>query len=109
MARPIRQTASGAGALPPVILNNLNVSPFNVGIGVDLSAGATLTYTVEHTFADVFAASFNPATATWYPNTNLTAQTTSKDSNYAYPVTAVRLNVTAHTGGTATMTTIQAN
>jgi hypothetical protein len=108
MARPVRQTATAAGALSPVILNNLNGSPFNVGLGVALSAGAVLTYTVEHTFDDVFAAGFNPATATWYPNTTLTAQTVSKDSNYAYPVTAVRLNVTAWTSGTAAFTVIQA-
>lgn len=109
MARPVRQTATAAGALSPIILNNLNGSPFNVGLGVVLSPGATLTYTVEHTFDDVFASGFNPATATWFPNATLTAQTTSKDSNYAYPVTAVRLNVTAWTSGTATITVIQAN
>jgi hypothetical protein len=108
MARPTRQTATAAGALPPVILNNLAVSPFNVGVGVVLSAGASLTYTVEHTFDDVFAPTFNPATATWFPNSGLTAQTTSKDGNYTAPVAAVRLNVTAFTSGTATLVLIQA-
>lgn len=108
MARPTRQVATAAGALSPVILNNLAVSPFSVGVGVVLSAGASLTYTVEHTFDDVFASNFNPATATWFPNSGLTAQTTSKDGNYAAPVAAVRLNVTAYTSGTATLVLIQA-
>jgi len=108
MARPVRQTAGAAGALSPIILNNLNVAPFNVGMGVALSAGAVLTYTVEHTLDDVFALNFNPTTATWYPNTGLTAQTVSKDGNYIAPVTAVRLNVTSYTSGTAVFTVIQA-
>jgi hypothetical protein len=79
-----------------------------VGLGIALAPGATLTYTVEHTFDDVYAPGFNPALATWYPNTTLTAQTTSKDGNYAFPVTAVRLNVTAFTSGSAVFTVIQA-
>jgi hypothetical protein len=82
--------------------------PFNLGIGVALSAGSTLTYSVQHTFDDVQAVGFNPATAVWYDHATLTAKTTSSDGNYAYPVTAVRLNVTAYTSGSATMTVIQA-
>lgn len=110
MARPVRQTFSlGApGALSPVVLNNRGELPFSVGIGVDLSPGASLTYTVEHTFDDVMSPTFNPGTATWFPNTGLTAQTTDKDGNYAFPVTAVRLNVTAWTSGTVNFTVIQA-
>lgn len=104
--RPIRVTASAAGALAPVPLNNYS-DPFNVGIGVSLSAGASLTYSVEHTFDDVFAAGFNPSTATWFTNTGLSAKTASSDGNYAFPVVAVRLNVTSYTGGSATMTVIQ--
>ena len=82
--------------------------PFNVGIGVKLSVGASLTYTVQHTFDDVWSSSFNAATATWYPHASLATKNASADGNYAFPVTAIRLNVTAHTGGTATMTVIQA-
>lgn len=108
MARPVRQTAVAAGALPPVILNQMGTSPFNIGMGVALSPGAVMTYTVEHTMDDVFAPTFDPATATWYPNAGMTAQTVSKDGNYAYPVMAVRLNVTAFTSGSAVFTTIQA-
>jgi len=83
-------------------------TPFNASVGVVLSAGATLTYTVEHTFDDVFAASFDPATASWFPNSGLSSKTASLDGNYAFPVTAVRLRVSSYTGGTATMTLIQA-
>jgi len=105
--RPVRQTLAAVAVSAPVALDTYR-DPFNIGIGVALSAGANLTYKVQHTFDDVQAAAFDPATATWYDHASLTAKTTSSDGNYAYPVTAIRLNVTAYTSGTATMTTIQA-
>lgn len=106
MARPVRLTVGAQGVTPPVPLNNV-ATVFNVGIGVVLSAGASLTYSVEHTFDDITAPTFNPATATWFQNSGLTAQTTSKDGSYAAPVLAVRLNVTSWTSGTATLVVIQ--
>lgn len=105
--RPVVQTVSSQTASAPIPLD-LYRDPFNVGIGVSLSAGAALTYTVEHTFDDINAATFNPATATWFSNTGLSAKTASADGNYLFPITAVRLNVTSYTGGSATMTVIQA-
>jgi hypothetical protein len=105
--RPIRVTVGAVANSAPIPLDTYR-GPFNVGIGVVLSAGASLTYTVEHTFDDVFAAGFDPDTATWFANTGLTNRTATLDGNYAFPITAVRLRVSAHTGGTATMTVIQA-
>lgn len=105
--RPVRVTVSAAGVSPPVPLDQY-ISPFNVGIGVVLSAGATLTYDVEHTFDNVFAEGFNPATATWFDNATLAAKTASSDGNYAFPVSAIRLNVTSYTSGSATMNVLQA-
>jgi len=107
MARPVRVTVSSASASNPIPLNTYG-DPFNVGIGCDVSAGGILTYTVQHTFDDVQANTFDPATATWFSNSTLVAQTADKDGNYAYPVTAVRLLVTAYTSGSVTMTVIQA-
>lgn len=105
--RPIRVTVGAQAASAPIPLDHYR-DPFNVGVGVKLSAGASLTYSVEHTFDDVFSESFNPSTATWYTNSGLGAKTASLDGNYAFPVTAIRLNVTTYGGGTATMTVIQA-
>jgi hypothetical protein len=79
---------------------------FEVGIGCIISG--TATYTVEHTFDDVYAPGFVPASATWFPNTGLTARTTNSDGNYAFPVQAIRLNVSASTGS-VTMRVIQTN
>ena len=104
--RPIRVTV-GAQDVSSVVPLDTYQDPFNVSIGVSLSGGSTLTYSVQHTFDDVQAPGFDPTTATWFTNSGLSAKTTSLDGNYAFPVTAIRLNVTAYTSGTATMTVIQ--
>jgi len=107
MGKPVRVTVSSATS-SAVIPLSLNADPFSVGIGCDVSAGASLTYTVQHTFDDVFSPTFNPATATWFSNSVIVSQTADRDGNYAFPVTAVRLTVTAWTSGSVTMTVIQA-
>lgn len=99
---------SALGASPPIILD-VNHSPFNVSVAVVLSAAANLTYTVEHTYDDVFANNFDPSTATWFPHASMTTKTASADANYTYPVRAVRLSlVSPYTSGSATMTVVQA-
>jgi hypothetical protein len=101
--RPVTVSVTGVN-VSQVIPLDWNSSPFNVGVGCIVSG--TVTYTVEHTFDDVFAPTFVPASANWLPNTGLTAQTASKDGNYAFPVRGIRLNVTAGTGS-VTMTVLQ--
>jgi len=105
--RPIRVTV-GSQAASAVIPVDTYQTPFNMGLSVVLSAGASLTYTVQHTFDDVQSPTFDPATATWFPHATLGAKTATSDGNYAFPITALRLNVTAYGGGNATMTAIQA-
>jgi len=105
--RPIRVTVSSQTASAPIPMDSYR-GPFNVGVGVVISAGGSLTYTVQHTFDDVFAKDFTPATATWFSNVSLSSKTTSSDGNYSFPVTAIRLNVVAWASGSATMTLIQA-
>ena len=105
--RPIRVTVSSA-TVSNVIPLDQYISPFNVGIAVNLSAGAALQYTVQYTLDDVFSPTFDPATANWFSHATMVNKTTSFDGNYAYPVTAIRLNVTVYTSGSATMTVVQA-
>ena len=105
--RPIRVTVGSATASAAIPMDHYR-DPFNVGVGVALSAGASMTCTVQHTFDDVFAKDFDSTTATWFNNTSLSTKTTSSDGNYIIPVTAIRLNVTVWAAGTATMTLIQA-
>lgn len=102
--RPITYSVTGVGT-SNVCPADHYVSPFNVALNVVVSG--TVTYTVQYTFDDVFAANFNPSTANWTNHPSLTAQSVTKDSNIAYPVRGIRLNVSAGTG-TATLTIIQA-
>jgi hypothetical protein len=98
------QTVTGVGVSNPVPLDNY-ISPFNVGFGNAVTG--TATYSIQHTFDDVFAAGFNPSTAVWYNHPTVAAQTTNMDGNYAFPVAAVRLNLTSGSGSVTT-TFIQA-
>lgn len=105
--RPIRKTLSSATSTTPVPMD-LYRDPFNVSLAVSLPAGTSLTYTVEYTVDDVFSNTFDPATATWVSVTGMAAQTTGTQGNIAFPVTAIRLRVSAFTSGSATLTIIQA-
>ena len=84
---------------------------FKLGIGVALSAGAALTYSVQFTFDD--NQNFDGQTdyntnATWYDVDGLTALTANDAGNIIVPVMSLRLNVTAYTSGNATLTILQA-
>ena len=102
--RPVVYTVTGSGVsgvYPP----DHYVSPFNIALSVLVSG--TSNYTVQYTFDDVFAKNYDPTTGNWVDHPSLTSQTTTKDSNIAYPVRGVRIK--ANSGaGTATLTAIQA-
>lgn len=79
---------------------------FQIGIGCVISGGAVLTYKIQHTFDDIFDATVTP---TWFDHSNIVGTTTNKDGNYAFPVAAVRLVVTAYTSGNVTATFLQSS
>lgn len=95
----VSRSAAGTSAWIPL---DYRQSPFNVGLGLVISG--TNTVDVEHTFDDVFDSSVTP---TAFTHSTLTAKTANADGNYAFPIRAVRLNVTAYTSGTATLTILQ--
>lgn len=102
--RPVVFTITGTGSsnvYPP----DHYVSPFNVALSVLVSG--TVNYTVRYTFDDVFARGYDPATGNWVSHPSLTTQTTSLDSNIAYPVRGIQLVVNSGSG-TARLTAIQA-
>ena len=94
--RPTRVTVTNVGVSQPIPMDQY-LTPFNVGLGAIIVSG-TPTYSVQHTFDDVFDPNYNPSTGTWFNQPDITGQTTSVDGNYAFPVSAIRLNVTAGTG-----------
>ncbi|MEN9419826.1 MAG: hypothetical protein RI988_3447 [Pseudomonadota bacterium] len=97
----VSQTGIGSSAVVPM---DIALNPFNVGVAVKVTG--TVTYTVEHTFDDVFAANFTPASATWFPHTTLASLSANAVSNYAFAVRGIRITVTAGTG-TAALTLVQ--
>jgi hypothetical protein len=99
-AKKITVTGTGTSAWIP--LDNKQ-APFNVGIGCVIVSG-TATYSVEHTFDDVFDTTVTPVA---FANSTIAAVTTNKDGNYAAPVKAIRLNVTAGVAPVVAMTVIQ--
>lgn len=83
-----------------VFTPDYNVTPFNLGLGVVVSSANT--YTVEHTFDVLGATSTLSATgATWFAHSTLANLSSNAVGNYAFPVAAIRLNVTS---GTSTST-----
>ncbi len=95
------QTVSktGVGSSASLVMNT-NISPFNVGFGVEVTG--TVDYTVQHTFDDP-AVGFT----TWFSHPSVAGETTNQDGNYAFPVTRVKVLVNSGTG-TATLKLIQA-
>lgn len=98
--QPVVVATTGVSTSKVIALDHYQ-SPFNVGVGVVVTAPAT--FTIQHTFDDVFNSSVTP---TWFNHPTLTGSA-SIDGNYAFPVRAVRINQTAG-AGTTTMTVIQA-
>lgn len=95
------QTVSktGTGSSPALVMNT-NISPFNIGFGV--IATGTVTYTVQHTFDDP-----SVGFSVWYSHPTIASKSDNQDGNYAFPVTGIKVLVTAG-GGTATMNLLQA-
>lgn len=98
--RPQVITQNGTGSTAWIPLD-YKQSPFNVGFGV-LATG-TVTYTIEHTFDDVFDSTITP---TVFSHSTVINQTSNANSNYAFPIRAVRVTVTAGTGS-AKLTLLQ--
>lgn len=98
--RPVSYTLTGVqnGAVIPV---DHGSAPTNIGIGVKVTG--TITYTVQHTFDDIWDPN---ATLTWFDHPTLKALSANGDGNYASPPRGIRLITTAGTG-TAAISLVQ--
>ena len=104
MARTMSKALDRVGVTAPMQIN-VNITPVNVSVAVILSEGAILTYTIEHIYENIWTPDSDP-NPTYFPF--LVDKTESADGYYAFPVTGVRLRITAHVQGTATLKVIQA-
>ena len=102
--RPVVFTVTGAG-VSSVFPPDQYISPFNVALSVLVTG--TVDYTVQYTFDSVFASGYVAASGNWVDHPSLTSQTTTKDSNIAYPVQGIRIKGNSG-AGTARLTIIQA-
>ena len=90
--RPVSLTVNGIGTSAPIVLNYMQ-TPFNASISVIVTGVAT--YTVQHTFDDIFASNYVAANGNWWnnDNANLVGATSSQTGNYSAPIRASRLVV----------------
>jgi len=104
MARTMSKSLDRVGVTAPMQIN-VNITPVNVSVAVILSEDAILTYTVEHIYENIWTPDSDP-NPTYFPF--LVDKTGSADGYYAFPVTGIRLRITAYVQGTATLKVIQA-
>jgi hypothetical protein len=100
MATPsiVTQTGTGTSAWIPV-----DYTQANFGIGFGCVVSGTVTYDVQHTFDNIQDISISP---TAFTHSTVTGETANQDGNYAFPIRAIRLNVTAGSGS-VTITVLQ--
>jgi hypothetical protein len=101
-------TQNASGVTVPYFPDTM-VRPFNIGVGAVVSSSGVL-FSVEHSFDYTGSSAFVSSAATWFPNSGITARSCNTDGNYAFPVSAIRLNVSSAAGSsvTVTLTLIQA-
>lgn len=101
--RPVQsQVVSAVGVSAPVVMDPRGWAN---SMGIELIITGTCTAKVQHTLDDVFDPAFNPATANWF-DTGITGST-SQVGSLGYPVSALRVNMTAYTSGSAYLRAIQ--
>src|ERR1041384_7168225 len=96
---PIRVSVTGTAA-STAFIPDIFQNPFQIGLGVNIQSSAG-TYSVQHTFdyTTVMSPTWNGSTGvTWYDNSGITGTSlATTNGNYAFPVAAIRLNVTGAT------------
>lgn len=111
MAQPIYATLSATGTTRSINLDRFQ-SPFNVSVAVTYATTTmTATYGVEYTLDDAqyLAAIGSTKAISWLPDANLPAGTSSGNvtTNYTFPVSAVRMTVTAVSSSSVTICVTQ--
>ena len=107
--RAVQSSILNAISVSPPVVMDARAETISISIAAIVSTGATLTCHAEFTLDDVFSTSFNPSTANWFPVTGLSAVSTNTFSSTGFPVSAIRLNMTAWTSGNAYLRIIQSD
>lgn len=72
-----------------------------------VSSADVITYTVSNSGVTISGSQATVAPMRTFNHSILASKTTAADGNYAFPVAAIRLNVSSYTSGKATLTFIQ--
>lgn len=85
-------SSGNTGAIIP-----LNYDNTSVGIGFGCTVTGTVNYTVNHSYSNVLDPNITPK---WWPHgvSNMVAATTSQESNFVIPVTAMQIVINSGTG-----------
>lgn len=105
-----KQTVTGLSSTNGYLTYPVDTSrnPVNVGFGCVVNS-TNVTYNIEHTFDYTGSSVFTSSLATWFQHSTITAQSTNASGSYTFPVTAIRLNVTAGSStGTVAASFVQA-
>ena len=101
--RRVVETVTGV-ANSNVVPMDYRAQVFNVGIAIVVTG--TATYNVQYTLDDIYNTAITP---TWFTMAApFAAATANASGSQAFPVSAMRLNVTASTGS-VTMTLLQSS
>lgn len=101
----VSNTTTGATTSSPYIIN-WKARNFGIGLGLTMTASKGMAVDIEHSFDNPWEGS---GLTTWHKHEAMTGKTTTDDGNYAYPITAIRIAVTAQTAanGAATLKIVQ--
>jgi len=94
--KTFQATVTGT-ANSPIFYPDLMANPFQVSIACVVGTAAA-TFNVQHCFdyATAYLPTWDGSTGvTWFNNTGIANATANISGNYAFPVVAVRLNVTS--------------
>lgn len=100
-------SAHGLTTSDSVVLSGLSGSTNLVGNFAVTTVSSPTSIIVTVTNAGATAGVINASPMRVFNHSVVASQTVAKDGNYAYPIFAFRLNVTAYTSGVATMTLIE--
>ena len=108
--RPFTTPAVGAVAISDPVKVDYIQMDFNIGLSLNVVSGtntSSVQYSLDDPDAD-YATDYN-TDATWYDVPGLDAKTANTSVALIIPCRAVRLNMTAFTSGSATLTIVQAH
>ena len=98
MANATYLTVSATGNFPVVL--DPAIVPFQVSVAVVLGSGASATFEVDYTLDPLNPGPSDPQSPTWFTTAGIPAGSTgNSQAQITTPVTALRLNVSALSGG----------